>query len=231
MSPRDLFIVDGERTLLHSFPSESSLDALEGESKIQSNLDNDCGGTDVPIRRGNDDDDDVRCLENDVSSDTTSSTSDTSSTTDEVRTTKISFGAIHVREYEVIVGDNPDVRVGPPISLGWRFIQHDDETIDDYEKRKAERPRRPNLRLSSITRKNLLSNVFGVPEEEIRSAEKENQKIQRQRQATVRQVKTVAKVETVMQSARRRIRNAFSSDNMSRSLAAMSSHAVPGHIM
>ena len=72
---------------------------------------------------------------------------------------RVQFGAIHVREYERVVGDHPDTRIGVPLSLGWAYYEKESVQIDKYE---ADRVRKGNLRMSSITRKNLLHNVFGI---------------------------------------------------------------------
>jgi hypothetical protein len=144
------------------------------------------------------------------------------------RQTTISFGSIQVREYELVLGDNPDVKVGPPISLGWSFVEHEQEPLDEYEtRRNANRIRRPNLRMSSITRKNLLRNVFGVSEEEIAATEKEIQRIQKRRASSAKQSDTAGKVETALQSTRRRMRRVFSSENFFRGLSGISGHMMP----
>ena len=90
----------------------------------------------------------------------------------------VRFGSIQIREYERIVGDHPDVKVGPPLGIGWNYVEHEPVDVNSYES-----SRRPTTRivrrLTSVTRKNILMNVFGIPEEEIAAAEKENQKIRK----------------------------------------------------
>jgi len=54
-----------------------------------------------------------------------------SATTNEVRT--VSFGTVKIREYESILGDNPSVRNGPPIGLGWKSKDLKDFTVDEFE--------------------------------------------------------------------------------------------------
>ena len=137
----------------------------------------------------------------------------------------VSFASVHVREYNRILGDHPDVRVGPPISIGWEFIERSAQDLDDYE---ANRQPSLRLRLSSITRKNLLHNVFGIPEEEIRAAEKEVQKIQKQRNQSNKQGKASEKVEGVVRSAKRKIRRTvLSGEGFLRGLSMASSHMIP----
>ena len=77
---------------------------------------------------------------------------------------RISFGSVSVREYERIVGDHPDVKVGPPIAIGWQYEELPPILLDDYE---ASHLPKQNLRLSSITRRNLLVNVWEIPEQEV----------------------------------------------------------------
>jgi hypothetical protein len=131
-------------------------------------------------------------------------------TTADSSSKNVSFGLILVREYDRVVGDNPTVRVGPPMSIGWEFVQKQGVPVDIYEKIK--RPRRPtsDLRMCSLTRKSILRYEFGVSLEDIRAAEKIARKIQRQRFQTANQGETVAAIECAIESAKRKMHRIFS---------------------
>jgi len=43
----------------------------------------------------------------------------------------VSYGSIHVREFNRIVGDHPDASGGPPMSIGWDFIEKKPIAIDE----------------------------------------------------------------------------------------------------
>lgn len=98
------------------------------------------------------------------------------------RRKRVSFGSVHVREYERIVGDHPETRVGVPLAIGWAFYVDElygespggGVSLDSYEAYRAVRGSRRRLRLSSVTRKNLLLHVFGVPIGEVQEAERRN---------------------------------------------------------
>jgi hypothetical protein len=130
---------------------------------------------------------------------------------------RVGFGSIEIREYERIVGDHPDVKVGPPIGIGWQYYQKDAESIDTYENNRP--PKRYVLRMTSITRKNMLRNVFNISEQEIRNAEKEVQKIQKLRTKSVHQSAVAAKVEDTFRRPFRRFTSSFTSDMMFKSFA------------
>ena len=68
--------------------------------------------------------------------------------------------------------------------------------------------------------KNLLSNVFGIPEEEIRAAEKEVQLILAKRERSKRQSKLGLKTEAAVQSAGRKLKRALLGESLMRGLAA-----------
>jgi hypothetical protein len=124
----------------------------------------------------------------------------------------VSFGLIQVREYNRVVGDNPTVRVGPPMSIGWEFVQKQAVPVDDYEKIKH--PNTSDLRImGSITRKSILRYEFDVSLEDIRAAEKIIRKIQRQRCRTIQQGKLVAAIEYAMELAKRKIHSIFSNES------------------
>lgn len=132
----------------------------------------------------------------------------------------VSFGLVEIREFNRIVGDHPDTRVGPPLSLGWEFNQASPMPLDEYEAQRP--PMKKNLRMSSITRKNVLHNVFGIPEEEIRAAEKEVQKIAKRREVTSKQGKLSERTEEVVQAARRKFRRTLSAERLLKGLAQAS---------
>lgn len=140
---------------------------------------------------------------------------------------RVSFGAIQVREYERMVGDHPDTRIGVPLTIGWGFVEHDTISIDKYE---SARSSKGNLRMSSITRKNILHNVFGIPEEEIRSAEKEVQKIKKARERSNKQSKLGAKSESALNGFRNRAKKLFSADAFIKSVSVMASYGAGSHM-
>jgi hypothetical protein len=123
------------------------------------------------------------------------------------RKNSVEFGEIRIREYNRIVGDHPDATNGVPMAIGWDFIQQPPLPIDQYEK---ERPsKRRVLRLNSVTRKNMLINVFQVPEEEINRAERQVFKIQKQREHTSKQGVLKRRAEIVGESLKRRFQKMF----------------------
>ena len=136
---------------------------------------------------------------------------------------RVSFGGIHIREYERIVGDHPDTRIGVPLAIGWGFHEHQAMPLDKYE---SERVPKGNLRMSSITRKNILHNVFGIPEEELRSAEKEVQKIKKSRERSKKQSNLSAKSESAIKGLRRKLKAAINADAFIKGLSSAASSGL-----
>ena len=83
------------------------------------------------------------------------------------------------------------------------------------------------LRLSSVTRRNILKNTFEIDEKEILRAEREVAKIQRQREETSKQGKASELVESALQSAKRKIRRRFSSESFLKGLSGASGTMGP----
>jgi hypothetical protein len=95
----------------------------------------------------------------------------------------VSFGPIHVRQYERIVGDHPETKVGVPLGIGWAYNVDEDHpdgiSIERYE---ADKIRKGKLKMTSLTRKNMMLHVFGFTEEEIKQAEKRSEKLRKQKE-------------------------------------------------
>jgi hypothetical protein len=143
----------------------------------------------------------------------------------------VRYGFVEQRIYNRIVGDHPDVKVGPPVTFDWEYGVLPLLTVDDYEQRRLEQrtgvpvssstlstssPYQPTRystglrRMSSITRKNMLRTLFDVTEEEIIAAEREVQLIQKQRERTVSQSTASAIVESNVRRVGRKFRKSLS---------------------
>merc|ERR1711959_658425 len=74
-------------------------------------------------------------------------------------------------------------KVGVPLAIGWAYYEDDRHpdgiSIERYE---CDRIRRGKVRMSSITRKNMLLNVHGLSEEDVREAEQRSKKLRKQRE-------------------------------------------------
>jgi hypothetical protein len=140
----------------------------------------------------------------------------------------VSFGSIQVRSFNRILGDHPEVQFGPPLSLSWEFVDLEAQTLDKYESTRPSKKR--NLRLSSLTRRNLLENVFDVPSNELIAAEKAAKKIQRQRERSNKQGRVPAVVESALLSVNRKIQRTFLSRDCFEAFAAIDSTYNLQHI-
>jgi hypothetical protein len=93
----------------------------------------------------------------------------------------VSFGEIEIREYNRIVGDsNANILVGPPVSIGWDFVQQDAVELETFERHRAVHRRKAALKMCHMQRSELLRNVFLVPASEIRAVEKEIQQMRKE---------------------------------------------------
>jgi hypothetical protein len=133
--------------------------------------------------------------------------------------TKLRWGDLSIREYNRTVGDHPEVAVGPPLTFTWEYLERDPVSLDEYESNRA--PKKRILRLSSITRKNLLRTVFEASEEDILQSEKEIQLIRKQRQQS-KQSKKGDKAKGALKSARRKLFGRFSREHIMKGLSAAS---------
>ena len=179
---------------------------------------------------------------NSTSSSTVSTTSTTTTTTT-ASTKSVRFGVIDQRIYNRIVGDHPDVKVGPPITFSWEYGVLPSTPIDEYEQQKQQPPsNQPQQltqhqrssyyglrRLSSITRKNMLRTLFEVSEDEILAAEREVQIIQKQRNRSASQSTASAVVESNFRRAGRKVRKSVGKVLMAMATLPIPSYAVASY--
>ena len=99
----------------------------------------------------------------------------------------VSFSNLQIREYDVMLGDNPSCSYGPPVSLGWDYHDAAVVPLEKYERARSNKfPRRKSgqLVLSYNVRKYLLLKTAGYTKAELREAMKEVERIKHERKMT-----------------------------------------------
>lgn len=121
---------------------------------------------------------------------------------------EVSFQTVVIREYSMVLGDNPSCSYGPPVQLGWEFEQSKGVTLDHYEKFRAKRRTMRQMVLSYYKRCEILEKAGHSPSE-VRSVTRKINKAKRQRDTT-KFFMPVMGVESAVRSAGRKIKRATS---------------------
>eukprot|EP00957_Ditylum_brightwellii_P144576 11012971-Ditylum_brightwellii.AAC.1 len=83
----------------------------------------------------------------------------------------VSFGVIKVRGYERALGDHPCVTSGAPVTLGWRYRQYRDLSVDEYERARGPTRQREQFRMPREARVQILLNETDASVKDIKEAE------------------------------------------------------------
>ena len=102
------------------------------------------------------------------------------------RQSRVSFAHVNIREYERVLGDNPSVTSGPPLSIGWR---HSTTlltmSLDDYESGKGPPRSSSEYLVPKSVRETMLVEHAGVSRREIVNTVRIIQKAKAARRKTV----------------------------------------------
>jgi hypothetical protein len=93
----------------------------------------------------------------------------------------VSFHRIEIREHERALGDNPAVRTGPALSIGWGSVNAISIDVDEYEEFRPPRRTRSELQMPPNVRRQLLVEQVGVNRSEINAASREAERIKQSR--------------------------------------------------
>uniref|UniRef100_A0A7S3P3Z4 Uncharacterized protein n=1 Tax=Amphora coffeiformis TaxID=265554 RepID=A0A7S3P3Z4_9STRA len=118
---------------------------------------------------------------------------------------QVTFCAVHIREYEQTIGDNPSVSYGPPVSLDWAYEAQDAMPLDVYEvARLGKRRTLRQMMLNYYHRTHLLGACLGYDETDLVAAQKAAERIKGQR-AMTKATLAVSKLEEAWQSTKRKL--------------------------
>lgn len=105
---------------------------------------------------------------------------------------RVSFDLVHIREYPIVLSDNPASRSGPSIELGWEYLPASNVegltsndgsiSVHDYEAIKPSQKRRPMEKLHLRLYQRLYRvKIHDFSEHDIYAAEVEKEKIRKSR--------------------------------------------------
>ncbi|KAL3915043.1 MAG: hypothetical protein SGARI_008280, partial [Bacillariaceae sp.] len=96
----------------------------------------------------------------------------------------VKFSTLSIREYPMVVGNNPGVTKGVPLSLGWDYSKEYSLALDPYERaRRDHRRNMQNLAMDS-TRRDTILKTLGFSRQERMQGTKIANIIRRQRRET-----------------------------------------------
>ncbi|CAB9496890.1 expressed unknown protein [Seminavis robusta] len=96
----------------------------------------------------------------------------------------VSFTEISVREYDVELSDHPSCSFGPPIQLGWDYQEKETVPVEDYEVTRSPQRREVHELVLSYNARRRRLKQSGYKKKEIKTMEKEVDRIKRERLVT-----------------------------------------------
>lgn len=76
---------------------------------------------------------------------------------------EVRFGQVLIRDYERVVGDNPSVTCGAPISIGWKYVELEPFAVEKFEEiRQGSRRNRFQMIMSREVRWKVLTTDWDV---------------------------------------------------------------------
>lgn len=128
---------------------------------------------------------------------------------------KIHFGQVCVRDYGMILGDNPCVSYGPPVTIDWDYVEYKALQVDEYEFHRPPRRCLRQMGLNYFQRKHILA-LAGHTEEEFKAVKKSVKKMKMNRYLTTSLVTSALpfnKVEDTIESTVRKCKRLFKDDH------------------
>jgi len=128
---------------------------------------------------------------------------------------KVRWGSVLVRDYPIILGDNPCCSCGPPVTLDWEYQEYKPLDVDTYEF--AHPPRRSfrELARNYYQRKSVLY-LAGFTESDFKQTKKEVNRVKFQRGITrsvAMKYPLLLKVDDAVESAGRKCKRLLKNDH------------------
>jgi hypothetical protein len=100
-------------------------------------------------------------------------------------TKSVSFGHVEIHSHAIVLGDNPSVSCGPPLTMKWKAFDNQTLTLDDYEQHRPDRRLRDAMVIPRMVREDWLRNA-GFARSQLRDSIASLAKIKQQRLRSAR---------------------------------------------
>ena len=117
---------------------------------------------------------------------------------------QIQFSTISIRHYEQILTENPSTIRGPPVGIGWRYLEKQTELLTDYETARGPPRPSPFFVLNDSRRENMILEL-GYTRKDIATVVRSNLKSRNQRRQTVQNL-SAEKFEEALEGAGKRVK-------------------------
>lgn len=118
----------------------------------------------------------------------------------------VSFSEVEVRRYSLVVGDNPAVKLGVPISIGWDYVSAEIMSIDEFEKIHSVGKGEEELSIPSDEREIMVRNA-GFSTQQIRDSVRAVNAVKMEREQTLDTLNNASQ-EEFMEKLRKSVWNA-----------------------
>jgi len=118
-------------------------------------------------------------------------------------TSNVSFDRVSIREFPRCVGDNPSVKAGPPMSMGWDHQHQEEHCLDEYEKCRSSFKKDSVRRINGVERIEMLAFSWSASLEEMTKACEETEIIRRQRVETMTKSKSRERIEALLEKPKK----------------------------
>ena len=121
---------------------------------------------------------------------------------------KVRFSTVEVREYQMILGDNPGVSRGPSITIDWRPFSRKFFHVETHVRMTPSPRRKPTQMTMPLFHRDFLLKAAGYSRKEILESTKRTNIVKAQRSATVRKLQ-MSQMEEIGETMKKKIKGTF----------------------
>lgn len=126
----------------------------------------------------------------------------------------VSFSTVEIRDYPIILGDNPAVSHGPAVTIDWKPISTVLKTVEMHEATVIVHRRPVQMAIPLVIREFMLRDI-GYTSKELLEATRNINRIKAKRAATVRRLQ-MARLEEVLEGMRKNISGVFYKNSLTK---------------